>query len=105
MQFHLKKLRVRAWNTRRISAVSPLRVLVVDDNQNAAEALAAYLTYEGMECRMAHGGAEAINTATEWIPDIIIMNISMPELNGVEATCALRRDLRTGSIIVIAFTA
>ncbi|OTP78520.1 CheY-like receiver [Caballeronia sordidicola] len=43
--------------------------------------------------------------ATAWVPDLIVMDISMPELNGLEATHALRRDLRTGSIVIIAFTA
>jgi CheY-like chemotaxis protein len=46
-----------------------------------------------------------MDVATEWLPDVVIMDISMPGLNGVEATRALRRDLRTGNIVVIAFTA
>jgi two-component system OmpR family response regulator len=105
MHIYLKKSRVRPWSSRQTAIVDRLRVLVVDDNQNAAEALAAYLTFEGMMCRLAHGGVQAVDVATEWLPDVVIMDISMPGLNGVEATRALRRDLRTGNIIVIAFTA
>ena len=106
MQPYLKNSLSRAWTDRRIAAyIEPLRVLVVDDNVNGAEALAAYLSLDPMECRIATSGAQAIAMATAWVPDVIVMDISMPELNGLEATHALRRDLRTGNIVIIAFTA
>lgn len=60
MHIYLKNSRVRPWSTRQTNTVGRLRVLVVDDNQNAAEALAAYLTFEGMMCRLAHGGVQAV---------------------------------------------
>jgi two-component system, OmpR family, response regulator len=82
-----------------------LRVLVVDDNHNAAEALAAYLSFESMECRMAFGGLEAIKIGTDWAPHVIVMDISMPGCNGYEATSALRQDRRTSETIILAFTA
>jgi CheY-like chemotaxis protein len=56
-----------------------LRILVVDDNHNAAEALAAYLSFEDVECRMVFGGAEAICIGTAWLPHVIAMDISMPD--------------------------
>jgi CheY-like chemotaxis protein len=103
---HLKNSLARPWSERRIvSPTAPLRVLVVDDNQNAAEAIAAYLSLGTAECRVALGGAQAIALGTAWLPHIIVMDISMPEINGIEATLALRQDLRTGSIIILAFTA
>ena len=107
MQPYLKNSLSRAWTARRIPAAytEPLRVLVVDDNKNGAEALAAYLSLDPMECRIALSGAQAIEMATAWVPDVIVMDISMPELNGLEATYVLRRDLRTGNIVIIAFTA
>jgi CheY-like chemotaxis protein len=80
-------------------------VLVVDDNHNAAEALAAYLTSEHMESRVAFGGVEAISMATDWVPHAIIMDISMPECTGYQAALALRQDQRTRKIAIIAFTA
>ncbi|MFT4439448.1 response regulator [Caballeronia sp. 15715] len=82
-----------------------LRVLVVDDNHNAAEALAAYLSFESMECQMAFGGLEAIKIGTDWAPHVILMDISMPGCNGYEATFALRQDRRTSETIILAFTA
>jgi two-component system OmpR family response regulator len=101
----LKNSLSRAWTDRRIATyIEPLRVLVVDDNINGAEALAAYLSLDPMDCRIALSGAQAIEMATAWVPDVVVMDISMPELNGLEATHALRRDLRTGNIVIIAFT-
>ena len=83
----------------------PLRVLVVDDNRNAAEAMASYLSFENMQCRVAFGGLEAIAIGTHWAPQVILMDISMPECNGYEATLALRQDKRTNGTIIVAFTA
>jgi two-component system OmpR family response regulator len=83
----------------------PLRVLVVDDNKNAAEAMASYLSFESMECRVAFGGLEAIAIGTRWAPHVILMDISMPECNGYEATFALRMDHRTKGTVILAFTA
>jgi len=83
----------------------PLRVLVVDDNRNAAEAMASYLSFENMQCRVAFGGFEAIAIGTHWAPHVILMDISMPECNGYEATFALRQDKRTSGTIILAFTA
>jgi CheY-like chemotaxis protein len=82
-----------------------LRVLIVDDYKSAAEALAAYLSLAAMDCQIALGGVPAIEIGTAWRPDVIIMDISMPDLNGFEATLALRQDLRTGNTIILAFTA
>jgi CheY-like chemotaxis protein len=52
-----------------------LRVLVVDDNHNAAEAMAAYLSFENMTCRVAVGGLEAVTIGTGWAPHVILMDI------------------------------
>jgi two-component system OmpR family response regulator len=98
--------RARAW-TKRINYVDgkPPRVLVVDDNQNAAEALVTYLQFEDIEPRPAYGGAEAISLARSWLPDLIVMDISMPYCNGIDASRALRTDTTTQGIAIIAFTA
>lgn len=97
---------VALWTARRVTVYNaPLRVLVVDDNRNGAEALAAYLTFERMDCRVAFGGHEAIAVATAWIPQPVIMDISMPDCTGFEAALALRQDPRTHEIAIIAFTA
>ncbi|WP_250501260.1 response regulator [Caballeronia sp. GAWG1-5s-s] len=79
--------------------------MVVDDNENGALALAAYLSLEGMDSRTAFGGRQAIEAATIWTPHVILMDVSMPECNGIEASRSLRRDPRTAGIAIIAFTA
>lgn len=94
------------WTDRRVMVHhTPLQILVVDDNVNAAEALAAYLSFERMECRVAFGGRDAILMATSSVPHAIVMDISMPECTGFEAALALRHDQRTREIAIIAFTA
>ncbi|OTP72826.1 MULTISPECIES: response regulator [Burkholderiaceae] len=94
------------WTARHVAVgeIQP-RVLVVDDNANAAQALAAYLSFENVECRVAFGGVEAISMATHWLPHVIVMDISMPECNGFQVAFALRNDERTCGIAIIAFTA
>jgi len=100
------KLRSRPWTRRRIELrEAALRILIVDDNQNAAEALAAYLSFGKMDCRTAFGGLQAISVGVAWRPHVILMDISMPDCNGFEAALALRHDPRTCEITIIAFTA
>lgn len=97
--------RWRRWSDRQVlTAVKP-RVLVVDDDENAAAALETYLTLQDMVCRVALGGLDAIATATRWLPDLILMDVSMLQCNGVEAAQALRQSALTGEIVIIAHTA
>ncbi|AME28187.1 MULTISPECIES: response regulator [Burkholderiaceae] len=106
MHLPFTKSRAHPWTLRRIElGEATLRILVVDDNRNAAEAIAAYLSFEKMDCQTAFGGAQAISMAVAWSPHVIIMDISMPECNGFEAAPALRQDQRTHAIAIIAFTA
>ncbi|RFU44547.1 response regulator [Paraburkholderia sp. DHOC27] len=97
---------VRNWTGRSINVTQhQLRLLVVDDNKNAADAMAAYLMSEDIDSRVAYGGAEAVAKAIEWKPQIILMDISMPECNGFEASLTLRNDKRTSHIAIVAHTA
>src|ERR1700712_5365007 len=98
----LVRSRSHTWTQRRIALNgSVLRVLIVDDNQNAAQALAAYFAGEEMECRVAFGGEEAIAEGNAWSPHVIVMDISMPGCNGFEAALALRRGPRTSGITIL----
>ena len=75
--------------------VSPERVLVVDDNEDAADGLAAVLHAElGCEVRTAYDGAQALDKASEFHPDVVVMDITMPQVDGVEAAQLLRRVFR-----------
>ncbi|MGV7240396.1 response regulator [Caballeronia sp. M23-90] len=77
----------------------------MDDNRNGVEALAAMMSFHNADCRIALGGREAIIVASEWLPQIIVMDISMPDCNGLQAALAIRADARTVETVIIAFTA
>lgn len=81
------------------------KVLVVDDFAAGRELSAEYLTYRGYEVATAEDGAQAIQRACEFLPDAILMDLSLPEVDGWEATRRLRADDRTKDIKIIALTA
>lgn len=84
--------------------VPPL-VLVVDDVEHGREIFAEYLEFRGFRVATAADGLEAIAKAFELLPDIILMDLSLPQLDGWEATRRLKADERTSSIPIIALTA
>jgi two-component system, OmpR family, response regulator len=71
----------------------PVRVLVVDDEPSLAELLSSVLRYEGWTVSTAGTGAEAIETAREFKPDAVILDIMLPDFNGLEVLRRLRADL------------
>jgi two-component system, cell cycle response regulator DivK len=82
-----------------------LRILVVDDFADGRELVAEYLNFRGFTVDVACDGAEAIDMARKINPDIVLMDLSMPGIDGWQATHALKQDPRTREIIVIAVTA
>jgi two-component system, cell cycle response regulator DivK len=82
---------------------SPL-VLVVDDFQDNREMYAEYLLFSGFRVIEAKNGQEAIDQAFAQQPDVIIMDLSLPVMDGWEATRQLKADDRTRTIPVIALT-
>ncbi len=83
---------------------SPL-VLVVDDMEDGREICAEYLTYHSYRVATAADGFEALEKAFALLPDVILMDLSLPGLDGWEATRRLKNDERTRRIPVIALTA
>lgn len=79
-------------------------VLVVEDYQDAREMYAAYLSFSGYRVAEATDGYEAIDKAIELRPDIILMDLALPRMDGWEATKRLKDDDRTRHIPVVALT-
>ncbi len=80
------------------------RVLVVDDNRDAASSLARLLRLLGHDVREAHDGLEAIRVAEELRPDLILLDIGLPGLNGYEVATRLRADARFRDVRLIALS-
>jgi two-component system, cell cycle response regulator DivK len=80
------------------------RVLLVDDYPDAREMYTEYLEFSGFDVVQAGNGIEALERAAESTPDIILMDLSLPVMDGWEATRRLKADARTASIPVVALT-
>ena len=85
------------------TANAPL-ILVVDDYQDAREMYAEYLQFSGFRVAEARNGNEALTQAFELMPDLILMDLSLPGMDGWEATRQLKADERTRRIPVVALT-
>ena len=79
-------------------------VLVVDDFADNREMYSEYLSFSGYDVIEARNGKEAIDAANARLPDIIIMDLSLPVMDGWEATRRLKADDRTKKIPVVALT-
>jgi two-component system cell cycle response regulator DivK len=79
-------------------------VLVVDDFQDARELYCECLRLAGHETAEASNGASAVQQAMVLVPDVILMDLAMPVMDGVEATRRLKADERTSAIRIIALT-
>ena len=79
-------------------------VLVVEDYQDAREMYAAYLQFSGFDVAEAGNGVEAVEKATELLPDIVLMDLALPRMDGWEATRRLKADARTRHIPIVALT-
>ena len=81
-----------------------LLVLLVDDYPDNRDIYVQFLTYSGLRVEEAENGHQALDKAFELRPDVIVMDLSLPGLDGWEATRRLKQDPRTRDIPVIALT-
>ena len=72
---------------------TPVRVLVVDDEPSLAELLSSVLRYEGWDVQTAASGTEAVRTAREFRPDAVVLDIMLPDFNGLEVMRRLRAEV------------
>jgi CheY-like chemotaxis protein len=81
------------------------RILIVEDNMDTYELMRFILELNGYETFLAMDGLDGVNAARKQRPDLILMDLSMPEMDGWEATRRIKNDPITDSIPLIAVTA
>jgi PAS domain S-box-containing protein len=80
------------------------RILVVDDNRDSAGSMATMLQLLGHEVRVAHDGVQAIEEAEAFLPELVLMDVGMPRMNGYDATRRIRERPWGKSVTVVALT-
>ena len=85
--------------------MSKKRILVFEDNMDTYELVRFILEKNGYETFLAMNGRDGVNAAKKQIPDLIIMDMSMPEMDGWTATALIKQDPQVSSIPLIALTA
>lgn len=83
---------------------SSLRILIVDDNRDSADSLVMLLRIMGNDTRTAYDGQRGLEVAEEFRPDVILLDIGLPKLNGYEACRRIREQLWGKDIVLIAMT-
>jgi two-component system cell cycle response regulator DivK len=83
---------------------SPIAVLIVDDDPDARETYRTYLAHLGCKVRTARDGRGAIEKANRWVPDVIVMDLAMPHLDGWTASKWLKASPETRHIPIIAIS-
>jgi len=81
------------------------RVLVVDDDQSIQRVLVQTLQLEGYEVATASDGVEALESLQGQLPDVVILDVMMPKLDGLDVLKRMRADERTHTVPVILLTA
>ncbi|MEP6780910.1 MAG: PAS domain S-box protein, partial [Gemmatimonadaceae bacterium] len=84
--------------------VTGRRVLVVDDNQDSADSLVMYLQLTGHDARSVYDGLEALEVAQKFRPDLILLDIGMPRLNGLDAARRIRESAWGKQIVLVALS-
>lgn len=83
---------------------TPLRVLVVDDNRDSAETLSMLLELMGNEISVAYDGEQALTIANEIKPDVVLLDIGLPKMNGYEVARQIRNEPWGSNPILVAIT-
>lgn len=81
------------------------KILIVDDEQDIVETLKFMLEVQGYECFCAYDGESGLNMAKEIIPDLIILDVMMPKINGYKISRLLKYDNKYKDIPIIMITA
>ncbi len=81
------------------------KILLVDDNMDLIKIMRLYLTHRGYRVLHAQNGFEAIETAASEIPDLVVMDVMLQDIDGVQIALQLRKDAKTRHIPILALTA
>lgn len=81
------------------------KVLIVDDEQDIVESLQFVLEASGFECHCAYNGEDGLNLAREILPDLIILDVMMPKMNGFKICRLLKYDNKYKNIPILMVTA
>jgi signal transduction histidine kinase len=104
MSMPLAKLPSHRREPTTIPTIEPQRILVADDNHDAAEALALQLQLAGHDVRTAHDGVQALAVAQTFDPDIVLLDLGMPKMDGYEAAQQFRQRYKDRRVALIALT-
>jgi len=85
-------------------SLATLRVLVVDDNRDAADSLCVWLAAMGADTCVTHGGRAALVALADQVPDVLLLDLGMPDVDGFEVARQLRADRRYDATRLIALT-
>jgi signal transduction histidine kinase/ActR/RegA family two-component response regulator len=85
-------------------SLANLRVLVADDNRDAADSLGVWLSEMGADTCVTHGGRAALAALADQVPDVVLLDLGMPDVDGFEVARQLRADRRYDATRLIALT-
>ena len=85
------------------SSHEPRRILVVDDNADAADSLGMLLEVRGDEVRIAYDGLEALDAEADFRPEVVLLDIGMPKLSGYDVAKRIRQA-RGNAVLIVAIT-
>ncbi|MEP7156295.1 MAG: response regulator [Betaproteobacteria bacterium] len=81
-----------------------MKILVVDDNEDSAETTGMLLELMGHEAMRAHDGGRAIDTALQWLPDLVLLDINLPVFSGHEVAQRLRTEATMRDAYIVALS-
>ncbi len=95
---------VASGDSEKVAAAPKRRILVVDDNRDSATSLGMMLSLMGNETRTAHDGVEAVEKAAAFRPDVILLDLGLPKLNGYDACRRIREQPWGKGMVIVALT-
>ena len=88
-----------------VSEMAPVRVLVADDNPDAVEVMRYLFQSLGCDVEVASDGREAVEVAPKFEPELVVLDIEMPEMDGCQAARTLRQQAWAVGAVFVAYTA